>query len=371
MIKMYKVGGCVRDKILGIKSQDIDYVVVGATTTYMQQLGFVPVGRHFPVFIDPKTQIQYALARTERKTGVGYHGFTFYASPDVTLEEDLSRRDITINAIAEDKSGELIDPFNGITDLKNKIIRHTTAAFAEDPLRVLRVARFRAKLGFNIADETLKLMKQICFRNELEHLSGERIWDELRKTLLTPNPLEFFATLNQIGALNHIFCEFKIIFENKNLYSKTAANLEQAIWLQFTNEEKFAIMVANITQEHPEIAKNIVKSCKLGHHYSDLGYVINKNLASILIIESLKPPAILQLIKNIDPIRRGDRFKQICKVLEITYAQNKHLDLLKIIANLFSKINYGQFEGMMQQDLIAAINNKKISIITGLQKQFL
>jgi tRNA nucleotidyltransferase (CCA-adding enzyme) len=368
---MYKVGGCVRDKILGIGSQDIDYVVVGATATYMQRLGFIPAGRHFPVFIDPKTQIQYALARTERKTGVGYHGFQFYASPEVTLKEDLGRRDITINAIAEDENGQLIDPFNGITDLKNKIIRHTTAAFAEDPLRVLRVARFRAKLGFEIADETIKLMKQICEQNELEHLSAERIWDELRKSLLTPNPLEFFITLHNVGALNHIFSEFKIIFEDKKLYTKTRADLEQAIKLGFANEEKFAIIIANISNEYPEIAKSIIKACKLGHHYSDLGYIINKNLASISMLESLNSQAILKLVKNIDPMRRKSRFEQLCKVLEVTYTQGKHLELLKTIARCFNKINYKQFEGMRLQDLIVAINTEKLNIITDLYNQLL
>lgn len=360
---MYKVGGCVRDKILGIQSQDIDYVVVGSTVYDMQKLGFVPVGRHFPVFIDPKNGTQYALARTERKTGVGYHGFEFYAAPDVTLEQDLKRRDITINAIAEDENGQLIDPFNGIADLKHKIIRHTSSAFAEDPLRVLRVARFRAKLGFNIANETLELMQQICKNEELEHLSLERIWDELRKTLATKNPMEFFTTLNQVGALDHVFNEFKTILENKNLYVATSANLNLATQLEYTNEEKFAIIIGNISKAHPDLAKNIVKACKLGHHYSDLGYVINKNLELISKLESLSPSSILQLIKNIDPTRRTDRFRQVCRVLTIITSQSLHVEFLKNVADHFSKIDYTQFTGMEQQDLIARINITKLNII--------
>ena len=368
---MYKVGGCVRDKILGIQSQDIDYVVVGATVYDMQKLGFVPVGRHFPVFIDPKTQTQYALARTERKTGVGYHGFEFYAAPDVTLEQDLKRRDITINAIAEDENGQLIDPFNGRDDLKHKIIRHTSSAFAEDPLRVLRVARFRAKLGFDIAEETLELMQQICKKNELEHLSSERIWDELRKSLATKSPMEFFATLNLVGALDHIFNEFKTILQNKNLYATTIANLNLATQMEYTNEEKFAIIICNLSKDHPDQARSIVKACKLGHHYSDLGYVINKNLESISKLESLNPQAILQLIKNMDPTRRAARFKQVFKVLTITNPQSLHLEFLKTVADQFSKIDYTQFASLEQQDLIATINLTKLNIITSLLGQLL
>ncbi|HLX54514.1 MAG TPA: multifunctional CCA tRNA nucleotidyl transferase/2'3'-cyclic phosphodiesterase/2'nucleotidase/phosphatase [Aquella sp.] len=371
MIKKYKVGGYVRDKILGIQSQDIDYVVVGATPSYMQKLGFVPVGRHFPVFIDPKTQTQYALARTERKTGVGYHGFEFYTAPDVTLEQDLKRRDITINAIAEDEHGQLIDPFNGIADLKHKILRHTSPAFAEDPLRVLRVARFRAKFDFNIANETLKLMQQIVIKNELEHLSTERIWDELRKSLAINNTMDFFATLNQVGALEHIFHDFKITLDDKNLYQKIKANLNQAVEKEYTSEEKFAIIISNISTNYPDIAKNIVKTCKLGHHYSDLGYIINKNLASITKLEVLNPTAILQLIKNLDPIRREDRFRQVCRVLTITNSESQHLEFLKTVAKQFSKIDYTQFADMKQQDLISAINTTKLNIVSNLQKEFL
>lgn len=366
---MYKVGGCVRDKLLGIKSEDIDYVVVGATAAYMQNMGFVPVGRHFPVFIDPKTQTQYALARTERKSGVGYHGFEFYATPDVTLEQDLERRDITINAIAEDENGQLIDPFNGLADLKHNIIRHISPAFAEDPLRVLRVARFRAKLGFNIANDTLKLMQQICQENELEHLSVERIWDELKKSLLTNNPMEFFKVLYLVGALEHILNEFKIIIDDKQLYSKIIAHLNKALELEYNSEEKFAIIVGCISFDYPDIANYILKNCKLGHHYSDLAYVIHKNLKQFLQLSSLMPTDILKLIKNMDPIRRSDRFKLACKVLEIITLEAKSLKFMKEVAHQINQIDYKKFEGMEQHALINTISTTKLAIVSELHQQ--
>lgn len=365
---MYKVGGYVRDKLLGIESQDIDYVVVGANAGYMHQLGFVPVGKHFPVFIDPKTQIQYALARTERKTGNGYHGFEFYATPDVTLEQDLIRRDITINAIAQDESGYLIDPFHGIDDLKHKIIRHISPAFAEDPLRVLRVARFKAKFGFDIANETLGLMQQICNNNELEHLSVERIWDEVRKTLYCKEPLEFFLVLNQVGALDHILNEFKIII--KTPYIKTKAHLAKATQLKYSTEEKFAIIISNIAQEDSNQAIGICKNCKLGHSYSNTGLVISQNQDLLFKLETLKPNRILQLIKHLDPIRKAQRFEQICKVLAITSPNAQYLEFVKEAANSFKQIDYSKFGKTNKNQYIKAINNTKLNIISNLYEQF-
>ena len=184
-MQIYKVGGCVRDKLLGIPSDDNDFVVVGSNINEMLSLGFKPVGRDFPVFLHPKTNEQYALARSEKKTSVGYRGFAFNTSPEISLVEDLSRRDITINAIAETESGELIDPFEGQIDLKNKLIRHVSAAFIEDPLRVLRVARFAAKLEFDVAQSTIELMRQIVSSNEIKTLSIERVWTEINKAILT------------------------------------------------------------------------------------------------------------------------------------------------------------------------------------------
>ncbi len=190
-MKIYLVGGAVRDALLGLPVKDRDWVVVGSTPQEMLDAGYQQVGRDFPVFLHPQTHEEYALARTERKSGSGYTGFTCYAAPDVTLEDDLKRRDLTINALAQDDNGEIIDPYNGLGDLQNRLLRHVSPAFGEDPLRVLRVARFAARyahLGFRIADETLTLMREMTHAGELEHLTPERVWKETESALTTRNP---------------------------------------------------------------------------------------------------------------------------------------------------------------------------------------
>jgi len=205
-MKIYLVGGAVRDKILGIPVKDRDYLVVGSTPEEMVKLGYKPIGKDFPVFLHPKTKEEYALARTERKVGKGYHGFKFYTSPNVTLEEDLRRRDITINAIAEDEDGNIYDPFNGKDDIKNKIIRHVSDAFIEDPLRVLRVARFTAlDERFKVQIETLVLMKNMVSSGELKTLSVERVVLEISKGLEGKNPDIMLHYLCECGALNEVF----------------------------------------------------------------------------------------------------------------------------------------------------------------------
>ena len=204
-MKIYLVGGAVRDKILGIPVNDKDYLVVGSTPEEMVKLGYKPIGKDFPVFLHPKTKEEYALARTERKFGKGYHGFKFYTSPDITLEEDLKRRDITINAIAEDEDGNIYDPFNGKDDIKNKIIRHVSDAFIEDPLRVMRVARFAAlDSQFKVKSETLALMKKMVSSGELRNLSVERVVTEITKGMDGENPDIMLNYLCECGALNEV-----------------------------------------------------------------------------------------------------------------------------------------------------------------------
>ena len=191
--RVYLVGGAIRDRLLKRRSADRDYVVIGTTVEEMIAEGFIPVGGDFPVFLHPQTKEHYALARTERKSGVGYHGFTFYTEPDVTLEADLQRRDLTINAIAESYDGAIIDPYHGVADIDHKILRHVSAAFREDPVRILRVARFAARLpDFNIAPETKDLMSQIVQNGESDHLVGERVWQEAQRALGETRPSRFF-----------------------------------------------------------------------------------------------------------------------------------------------------------------------------------
>ncbi|TXG77797.1 MAG: multifunctional CCA addition/repair protein [Rhodocyclaceae bacterium] len=214
-MKIYRVGGAVRDKLLGRAVKDIDYVVVGATTGEMLALGYRAVGKDFPVFLHPTTNAEYALARTERKTAPGYHGFAFNTDPSVTLEDDLARRDLTINAMAEDDDGKLIDPYNGANDLRERVLRHVSPAFAEDPVRVLRVARFLARfapLGFRVADETRELMRGMVEAGEVEHLVAERVWAELREALGEPSPSAFLDCLRACGALRVVLPEVDALY---------------------------------------------------------------------------------------------------------------------------------------------------------------
>ena len=207
--KAYLVGGAVRDRLLGIPVKDRDYVVVGATPEEMTAAGFRPIGADFPVFIYPPTGGEFALARTEKKSGRGYKGFTFFASPDVTLAQDLARRDLTINALAEDSDGNLIDLFGGADDLKKKILRHVSPAFAEDPVRILRVARFAARYDFAVADETMQLMKKMVQSGEADDLVAERVWAEFSRGLGEKEPWRMFQILHECGALGMIFLKLE------------------------------------------------------------------------------------------------------------------------------------------------------------------
>ena len=212
-MRIYTVGGAVRDALLGLPVQDRDYVVVGATPQAMLEKGFRPVGKDFPVFLHPATNEEYALARSERKTGRGYHGFAFHAAPDVTLDDDLARRDLTINAMARAPDGTLVDPFHGRRDLEAGILRHVGPAFAEDPVRILRLARFAARLAdFSVAPETIELMRGMVASGEVDHLVAERVWQELAKGLMEAAPSRMFEVLRQCGALTRLLPEVDALF---------------------------------------------------------------------------------------------------------------------------------------------------------------
>lgn len=227
-MKIYEVGGCVRDRLLGLDPKDIDYVVVGSSIDEMTKLGYELVGKDFPVFINPTNGCEYALARTEKKTGSGYSGFETEVA-NVSLEEDLFRRDLTINAIARDKQGNNIDPYNGKKDLDNKILRHVSNHFAEDPVRILRIARFSARYDFKIADETYSLMKEMVVNGEFDHLTKERVWKELEKTLTEPYLGNFFYALEKINALGKIFSfnnfQRKDFFKPSNTFNQNLCHI--------------------------------------------------------------------------------------------------------------------------------------------------
>ncbi len=244
-LNCYLVGGAVRDRLLNVARSDRDWVVVGATESHMRQLGFRPIGREFPVFLHPETHEEYALARRERKVGRGYKGFEFDVSSDVTLEQDLYRRDLTINAMALDSDGKLIDPFGGQKDLENGLLRHVSAHFCEDPLRVLRVARFAARYyrrGFIVDTSTLELMGSLAESDELDHLVAERVWQEVLGALSEDHPAVFFSVLRVCGALKKLFPEIDRLFECENPNVPALMPLESAALLTDDIEIRFSVL---------------------------------------------------------------------------------------------------------------------------------
>jgi tRNA nucleotidyltransferase (CCA-adding enzyme) len=271
-MEIYLVGGAVRDKLLGLPVIEQDWVVIGETPESMVKQGFRPVGKDFPVFLHPQSHDEYALARTERKTAPGYKGFSVHAAPEVTLEQDLIRRDLTINAIAMSPQGQLIDPYGGQQDLENRIFRHISPAFAEDPVRILRVARFAARyghLGFTLAEETRQLMQSIVAAGEVDYLVPERVWAELFKALKEQSPSAFFYTLKDCTALEKIFPEINCLFGvpqpekhhpeiDTGLHSMLC--LEQAVLLSSSPEVRFAALVH-------DLGKGITPKELWPHHY--------------------------------------------------------------------------------------------------------
>ena len=295
-MEIYKVGGAVRDELLAIPVTEIDWVVVGATPDKMLDLGFKLVGKDFPVFLHPHTHDEYALARTERKSGKGHKDFVCYSAPDVTLEQDLARRDLTINAIAMDEDGELIDPYHGKQDLEQHVLRHVTQAFVEDPLRVYRVARILAKLqhvGFTIAPETLSLMQEITKSGELQSLSHERIWQETFKALHTRHPAAYFQTLRDIGALSLHFPHMT------HLAIKRLADI--SCQDRFLTPEVSFTCVSYEGEINLTVPKSFQQLQQLAHHYH----------ADVVMLFSQSADSILATLKRTDALRRTERFMQL------------------------------------------------------------
>ena len=264
-MKVYLVGGAVRDQLLGLPVKDRDWIVVDATPATLLSLGYQQVGKDFPVFLNPKTKEEYALARTERKSSAGYTGFICDFSPTITLEQDLIRRDLTINAMAQSEDGEIIDPYGGKQDLENRILRHISPAFSEDPLRVLRVARFAARyhsLGFKIASETISLMAELAQSGELQHLTAERVWLETEKALNEKNPEIYFETLHKTGALRVLFPEIDALYGVPNPV-KHHPEVDSFIHTMLVLEQ-----AVNLTENNPILNKSAVRFAAICH---DLG----------------------------------------------------------------------------------------------------
>ncbi len=337
-IKTYLVGGAVRDQLLNYPFHEKDWVVVGATTDNMLAADYQQVGKDFPVFLHPKTKEEHALARTERKTAAGYKGFEVHAAPDVTLEEDLIRRDLTINAIAKDESGKLIDPFNGVDDIKNKILRHVSKAFAEDPVRILRIARFMARyahLGFSIADETLALMKKMVSAGEVDALVPERVWQEMQKALTEKTPTAFINTLRDCGALEKILPELDCLFgvpqppehhPEIDTGIHTLMVLEQACLLSKDADVRFAALMHDLgkgttdKKEWPrhigheargaDIVKKVCRRLRIPNEYRDLAERTARFHLHYHRALELKPATVVKTLEQLDAFRKPERFEK-------------------------------------------------------------
>ena len=347
-MKVYLVGGAVRDQLLGLPVKDRDWIVVGAVPATLLSLGYQQVGKDFPVFLNPKTKEEYALARTERKSSAGYTGFICDFAPTITLEQDLIRRDLTINAMAQSEDGEIIDPYGGKQDLENRILRHISPAFSEDPLRVLRVARFAARyhsLGFKIASETLSLMAELAQSEELQHLTAERVWLETEKALNEKNPEIYFETLHKTGALKVLFPEIDALYGVPNpvkhhpevdSFIHTMLVLKQAVNLTENNPilNKSAVRFAAICHD---LGKALTPQNILPHHYGheQAGIKPTRSLCKRLKVPSyfqelaeltcefhshihkafeLRAETVITLFNRFDVWRKPQRFQEFLQV---------------------------------------------------------
>ncbi|MBI1194516.1 MAG: multifunctional CCA addition/repair protein [Gammaproteobacteria bacterium] len=346
-MKTYLVGGAVRDRLLGLPVADRDWVVTGSTPEEMLRKGFIPVGKDFPVFLHPKTREEYALARTERKTARGYHGFEFYTAPDVTLEQDLLRRDLTINAMAEDETGGLVDPFNGAEDLKNRRLRHVSDAFAEDPVRLLRVARFWARfspMGFRIADETMALMRTMVEAGEADALVPERVWQEIQRALGEAEPRRFFEALRESGAGGVVLPELDVLFgvpqpENYHPEIDTGLHcmmvLDEATRLSPDPEVRFAALIHDLGKGvtpsdrwpahhgHEEAGRKPLKALcqrlRVPKRFQELAEIVMRFHTHCHRAESLRPDTVLRLLEQVDALRRPERFEQFLIACEADF----------------------------------------------------
>ncbi|ERH51223.1 tRNA nucleotidyl transferase [Ectopseudomonas chengduensis] len=344
-MQIYKVGGAVRDRLLGRPVSEVDWVVVGASAEQMLELGYRPVGADFPVFLHPQTGEEYALARTERKSGRGYGGFTFHASPDVTLEQDLIRRDLTVNAMAEDDQGNLIDPYNGQQDLQARILRHVSPAFAEDPLRVLRVARFAARyapLGFSVAPETLMLMRQLAESGELAHLTAERSWKEISRALMEPRPDVFVQVLRDCGALaallpevddlfgvpqpqahhpeidtgEHVLSVLRQCAEHDQPLNVRWASLLHDVGKGLTPEDQWPRHIAH-EQKGLRLIQAINERCKAPRDCAELAMLVGEFHTHGHRALELRPSTLLELLQRFDVFRRPQRFAEFVAACEM------------------------------------------------------
>lgn len=344
-MKTYIVGGAVRDRLLGLPVADRDHVVVGATPDDMVALGYRPVGKDFPVFLHPQTLEEYALARTERKSGHGYKGFTVYAAPEVTLEEDLRRRDLTINAIAEDESGMLVDPYGGQRDLAARVFRHVSEAFAEDPVRILRVARFAARFDdFTVAPETSALMRQMVADGEIDALVSERVWQELARGLMETRPSRMFHVLRDCGALARLFPEIDRLFgvpQPPQYHPEIDTGVHVMLVVDWAARQGFSLPVRFAALTHDlgkgttpsqlwpahhghearsvELVRALSERIRVPIDCRELAVAVARDHGNVHRALELRSGTIVELLERVDAFRRPERFEAFLQACECDF----------------------------------------------------
>lgn len=376
-MQTYIVGGAVRDELLGLAVKDKDYVVIGSTPEAMEAAGFKPVGKDFPVFLHPKTHEEYALARTERKTGRGYKGFAVHASPEVTLEEDLARRDLTINAIAKSVStsdlhtsenndyGQLIDPFNGQTDIRSKTLRHISEAFAEDPVRILRTARFAARLTeFMVAPATNTLMQQMVSAGEVDELVAERVWQELAKGLMETKPSRMFEVLRACGALQKILPELDRLWgvpQPPQHHPEIDTGVHVMMVIDYAASQNFSLPIRFAALMHDlgkgttpkeilprhigheersvHLLKDVVKRLRVPNDCKELAQIVAKYHGKLHQTSQMRAETLLTFLMELDAIRQPARFKDFLKACEADSRGRTGLELCETpAADLMLKV---------------------------------
>ena len=341
-VKIFCVGGAVRDELLGLEVKDRDFVVVGGTPMDMESAGFKPVGKDFPVFLHPETHDEYALARTERKTAKGYKGFQVHADPDVTLEQDLERRDLTINAIAKNEAGQLIDPYGGVSDLQNKVLRHVSPAFNEDPVRILRAARFAARfVDFSVAPETLELMREMVANGEVDALVPERVWQELSKGLMEAKPSRMFEVLRACGALQKILPELNALWgvpQPEKHHPEIDTGVHVMMVIDYAAEQAYSLPVrfAALTHDlgkgttpkeilprhvgHEErslkLVQDVSKRLRVPNDCKELAQIVAKFHGKLHQVKEMRPSTVLQFFTDTDAIRQPLRFQDFLAACE-------------------------------------------------------
>jgi len=344
-VKTYAVGGCVRDQLLGLPVADRDWVVVGAVPDELIRAGYRPVGRDFPVFLHPSTREEYALARTERKTARGYHGFVFHAAPDVTLEQDLARRDLTINAMALDETGALIDPFNGRCDLDARVLRHVGSAFAEDPVRILRVARFAARFtDFTVAEETRALMRTMVASGEVDALVSERVWQELARGLMEQRPSRMFEVLRDCGALARLLPALDRLWgvpQRADYHPEVDTGVHVMMVVDAAARAGFGLPVRFAALTHDlgkgateralwpdhrghearsvELVAGVCARLRVPGDCRDLALIVARDHGLVLKIAEVRPGTVLEIFERSDALRRPERFAQFLDACEADF----------------------------------------------------